>query len=86
MPSSQILVLLGDAGPVRNVAAHAVAGVDAAVPAAQAEIFAVPAWAVGLVGAIVVLSGVLYFFWRVRSARRGPRAPTSVRPATGKIR
>jgi hypothetical protein len=65
---------------------HAVAGVHAVAPGSEPDIFAVPAWAVGLVGAIVVLSGVLYFFWRVRSARRAPRAPTSVRPATGKIR
>jgi hypothetical protein len=50
------------------------------------ETFAVPAWAVGAVGATVVLSGVMYFVWRVRSSRRAPRPPTSVRPAAGKIR
>ena len=54
--------------------------------ASGAGTFPVPAWVVALFGGTVVLSGVLYFFWRVRSARRGPRAPTSVRPATGKIR
>ena len=33
----------------------------------------VPAWAVALVGAVVVLSGALYFVWRVRRGRRGAR-------------
>jgi hypothetical protein len=28
-----------------------------------------PAWAVALVGAVVVMSGALYFVWRVRRAR-----------------
>jgi hypothetical protein len=32
-----------------------------------------PAWAVALVGAVVVLSGALYFVWRVRRARRTAR-------------
>jgi len=32
-----------------------------------------PPWAVALVGAVVVLSGALYFVWRVRRARRGAR-------------
>jgi len=32
-----------------------------------------PAWAVALVGAVVVLAGALYFVWRVRRARRGAR-------------
>jgi hypothetical protein len=56
------------------------------VLAAGAEPFAAPAWVVGLVGAAVVLSGLLYFLWRMRSSRRTPRGPTSVRPAATKVR
>jgi hypothetical protein len=51
-----------------------------------AGFFELPAWGVGAVGATVVLSGILYFLWRVRSSRRSPRAPTSARPVTSKIR
>jgi hypothetical protein len=54
--------------------------------ASAADTFAVPAWTVGAVGATVVLSGIMYFVWRVRSSRRAPRPPTSVRPIAGKMR
>jgi hypothetical protein len=32
-----------------------------------------PAWLVVLAGATVVLSGLSYFVWRIRKARRAPR-------------
>jgi hypothetical protein len=32
-----------------------------------------PAWTVGLLGATVALSGVLYFAWRIRRGRRKGR-------------
>jgi hypothetical protein len=40
-----------------------------------------PAWTVGLLGAAVALSGVLYFIWRFRRARHKARAahPTARR-------
>ena len=51
-----------------------------------AERFAAPAWVVAIVGAVVVLSGVMYFLWRARWSRRAPSGPTSVRPPPSKIR
>jgi hypothetical protein len=34
---------------------------------------AAPPWVVGLIGFSVVLSGIAYFFWRVRRARQVTR-------------
>lgn len=56
------------------------------VTAAGTEPFSAPPWVVGSVGGAVVLSGVLYFVWRVRSARRIARSAVSVRPPASKIR
>ena len=56
----------------------------AAVPAAQS--FAAPPWVVGTFGATIVLSGVMYFVWRARSARRASAGRTSVRPSATKLR
>jgi hypothetical protein len=41
-------------------------------PLASGSVVA-PGWAVGLLGATVALSGVLYFVWRARRARQKAR-------------
>jgi energy-converting hydrogenase Eha subunit B len=49
-------------------------------------LLAAPAWVVGVLGAAVVLAGVLYFLLRARAARRATTGSNSVRPAATKIR